>query len=449
MELISGSCNQILVEQGNILWINIPNFGLVRASLDGQLNPMDRVIFPDSLFAGGELHLEQGPEGIRVINGHVRYRYQPSGQGFVEDTAGFDIPAVDNLISGIYGPLPLHADYEFYPIYNGFALRYLACEKSPVPDRLTLLIKGVTAFNNAGSITVERGMRVPYKMNNIAIEYIVPNQDGISYQYLLSEEEEWSAWTTDPVLQIMGLASGDHRIVLRAGIDGRVLDERDFEFRIAAPWYASWYAFVFYFLILLLMIAIIWSWHKRSLARQQHRLRMEEEEALRMQAEQHREQVMRMEQERLQQENEQIKQQLRSKTLELARNARESEAKGRLLLSLKDKFESAQEDSFKFKAGMSEIRRLLDSFLKADDRTFEIQMDELHQEFFLRLKEKYPNLSNNDLRLSAYLKIGLNSKEIAELLNIQPSSAFISRSRLRKKLNLRSDEELFDFLNRI
>ena len=76
-------------------------------------------------------------------------------------------------------------------------------------------------------------------------------------------------------------------------------------------------------------------------------------------------------------------------------------------------------------------------------------MDELHQDFFKKLKDKFPGLSNNDLRLCAYLKIGLNSKEIADILNIQPSSAYISRSRLRKKLNLGVDEDLHDFLIKI
>jgi AraC family chitin signaling transcriptional activator len=73
----------------------------------------------------------------------------------------------------------------------------------------------------------------------------------------------------------------------------------------------------------------------------------------------------------------------------------------------------------------------------------------LHQEFFKKLKDNFPILSTHDLRLCAYLKIGMNSKEIAELLNIQPSSVFVSRSRLRKKLNIPVDEDFNTFLNKI
>ena len=97
----------------------------------------------------------------------------------------------------------------------------------------------------------------------------------------------------------------------------------------------------------------------------------------------------------------------------------------------------------------AEIKRLLDMYLETDDKTFEIQIDELHQEMFKKLRAQFPDLSLYDLRLCAYLKIGLNSKEISEMLKVLPSSINVSRSRLRKKLNLQHDEDLYGFLNQI
>lgn len=76
-------------------------------------------------------------------------------------------------------------------------------------------------------------------------------------------------------------------------------------------------------------------------------------------------------------------------------------------------------------------------------------MDELHQEFFRAMKAKFPNLSIYDLRLCAYLKIGLTSKEMSDILQVLPSSINVSRSRLRKKLGLKPDEDLYEFLNKI
>lgn len=174
---------------------------------------------------------------------------------------------------------------------------------------------------------------------------------------------------------------------------------------------------------------------------------LKEQNSLRQQTEKHKQQIMLMEQKQLKAEYEQLKQQLKSKTIELAKKARDNEDKNRLLLDLKAKCEKAQKNPALFDMKWREMQRILDSYLTVQDKTFEIQMDELHQEFFKKLKERFPDLSNNDLRLCAYLKIGLNSKEIAELLNIQPSSFYISRSRLRKKLSLKPQEDLYNFLN--
>jgi flagellar biosynthesis GTPase FlhF len=190
-------------------------------------------------------------------------------------------------------------------------------------------------------------------------------------------------------------------------------------------------------------------WQSLLLKKQKKSLLIKEQNSLRQQAEKHREQILVLEQECLKAEFNQVKQQLRAKTIELANKAKDNEDKNRLLLSLKEKFDLLESDPESSKARLNEIRRLLNSYLNTDDKTFEIQMDELHQEFFKKLKEKFPTLSGNDLRLCAYLRVGLNSKEIAEILNIQPSSSYISRSRLRKKLNLKMEDDLYDFLNNI
>lgn len=47
MDLILGSCNQLIIEKENILWVNIPNYGIIRAELDAEVNPVDRLIFPE------------------------------------------------------------------------------------------------------------------------------------------------------------------------------------------------------------------------------------------------------------------------------------------------------------------------------------------------------------------------------------------------------------------
>lgn len=150
----------------------------------------------------------------------------------------------------------------------------------------------------------------------------------------------------------------------------------------------------------------------------------------------------------LEKEKEQLAHKIKEKTIELAVKAKEDEDKLRLLLMIREKITEAEENPNIYKIRLKEMRRLLDSYIEIDNKTFEIQMDELHQEFFKNLKEKFPNLSIYDLRLSAYLKLGLSSKEMADILHVLPSSINVSRSRLRKKLHLNPEDDLFEFLSK-
>ena len=72
--------------------------------------------------------------------------------------------------------------------------------------------------------------------------------------------------------------------------------------------------------------------------------------------------------------------------------------------------------------------------------------DEVHQGFNEAVKKNYPDVSPNELRLMALLKMNLTSKEIASILNISHDGIKKARYRLRKKLNISSDESLSDLI---
>ena len=90
----------------------------------------------------------------------------------------------------------------------------------------------------------------------------------------------------------------------------------------------------------------------------------------------------------------------------------------------------------------------IDSNINLDDQwdLFKRHFESVHTGFFCRLKEKYPNLTQNELKLCAYLRMNLSSKEIAQMLNIEVESAITKRYRLRKKMELQSDDNLVSFL---
>jgi DNA-binding CsgD family transcriptional regulator len=94
------------------------------------------------------------------------------------------------------------------------------------------------------------------------------------------------------------------------------------------------------------------------------------------------------------------------------------------------------------------LTRLIDySFtLDKDWEEFKLYFERVHQDFFGRLKEQYPSLSANELRLCALLKLNLSVKEMASLMGISPESVKMARHRLRKKLGLSSDQNLAEFM---
>ncbi|MFN0013644.1 MAG: hypothetical protein ACKVU2_03770 [Saprospiraceae bacterium] len=450
IDLIAGSCNQIVLESERNLWVNIPNFGIIRAVLDAQFYPKDRLIFPEATFQGDNPLLLKDEDGMHVVTDQYSYIFRPDERKFVGTETPGRIPLeIEALLPGTYRLRPLHTDYDFCPSNRGFLLRHKKPDDYPPEKTAVVVLREMEAFNNECSMLIHPGMEVSYKMNNLRIDYAVPNQDEVLYQFSLDEPGKWSEWSSSNSIKLIDLKGGLHSVGVRAKVGDDITAAHFLSVRVAVPWYRSWPAACAYLLLGGMLTYAIYFWKKISLEKQKEKFLSQEQSALRQQAEAHKREILLLEQERLQLEYDALKKNMRSKTIELAKQARENEKKNRLLLSLKEKCVTAQENPALFKIKWKEMERLLEAYIKAEDQTFEMQIDELHQEFFKKLKARFPGLSEHDLRLCAYLKIGVDSKEIAEILHIQPSSFYISRSRLRKKLDLKADETLYDFLNSI
>ncbi|MFA6832987.1 MAG: LuxR C-terminal-related transcriptional regulator, partial [Bacteroidaceae bacterium] len=81
-----------------------------------------------------------------------------------------------------------------------------------------------------------------------------------------------------------------------------------------------------------------------------------------------------------------------------------------------------------------------------DRKEFERHFQQSQEGFYEQLRKKYPELTNNEMRLCSLLRMNMNTKEIADRLRISPKSAEVSRYRLRKKMELDSKVNLSKFL---
>ena len=93
------------------------------------------------------------------------------------------------------------------------------------------------------------------------------------------------------------------------------------------------------------------------------------------------------------------------------------------------------------------VNTIDNSLSKNDDwEFFKEAFNNVDRKFFKKLKKLHPNLSPNDLKLCAYLRLNLSSKEIAPLFNISARSVEIKRYRLRKKMNLQHEDNLVNYI---
>jgi DNA-binding CsgD family transcriptional regulator len=80
-------------------------------------------------------------------------------------------------------------------------------------------------------------------------------------------------------------------------------------------------------------------------------------------------------------------------------------------------------------------------------KEFELRFKEVHSDFYKKLNELYPNLTPSELKLCAFLRLNMSSKDIAAITFLSINGINIARHRLRKKLNIDQDENLITFLS--
>jgi DNA-binding CsgD family transcriptional regulator len=148
--------------------------------------------------------------------------------------------------------------------------------------------------------------------------------------------------------------------------------------------------------------------------------------------------------------NEKLEAEIEHKNSELATSAMHLVQKREMLEKIRDNMNGLLKkiDNEQVAAEFKKLLKVLVEDNKIDDtwEHFAHHFDKVHTDFLVVLKNRYPNLTASELKLCAYLRMNLSSKEIAQLLNISVRGVEIGRYRLRKKLGLPKETNLFEFL---
>jgi tetratricopeptide (TPR) repeat protein len=110
--------------------------------------------------------------------------------------------------------------------------------------------------------------------------------------------------------------------------------------------------------------------------------------------------------------------------------------------------EMVKDDKRDQKKQIQQIIRKISNNINHDRhwKEFSDLFEQIHQTFFDRLKTRCEELTGNDIRLVALIKMNLSSKDMAILFGISQDSLRVARYRLRKKLNIGAGENLSSFI---
>jgi len=277
--------------------------------------------------------------------------------------------------------------------------------------------------------------------NNITINYHTPeyyNYLSTEYQYqLIGLYDEWSNWTSQSSEVFENLPPGKYTYNVRSRI-GQDLSSNvaTYQFYIAKPWYLKDVMLLLYFSALVMLIILFHNAYRSYYRRQRNKLIENNKKSIELMKLQKEKEIIKI-------KNDQLKQDYNSKSKELAASAMSIVKQNELLNSIKDhliKSESRDE--------LKPVIRIIDKNLAHNEswEMFKEAFENADAEFFRKLQEKHPDLSNNELKLCAYLRLNLTSKEIGPLFNISTRSVEVKRYRLRKKMNLDVKENLTNYI---
>jgi ligand-binding sensor domain-containing protein/DNA-binding CsgD family transcriptional regulator len=503
----SASSQFMAIDNNNTIWVAHPYRGVYRIDMNDSSHPRIK-LYTESNGLPSYLknHLFKVKNHIVVTTEKGIYEYNPQSDAFgpslyfkdffgqrnirfLKDDPSGNIWFIEDNSLGVVdlsGPQPVTiyfpelsgkmvADFEHVYPYNKFNV-FVGAEKGfyhinfeeykknryPIQVRIrsvrasgksdSLLFGGY--FGDVGDTLDQPAgavYSVCYKLNSLNFEYSSPlyaAQNSVQYSYCLKGfEKDWSSWSKKTEKEYTNLPAGAYTFQVRAKSNlGNESVINNYSFSVLPPWYQTGWAWFGYTVLLLGLICGLYYRQRRIFLRQQMR---HEEEQRRLQY-LHQLELEKSEKEIVKLKNEKLEAEIDHKNTELASAAMHLVQKGELLGGIR-------EELMRLKKGVNgegpaeEFKKMLrilgeENKMDKDWEQFAVHFDKVHSDFLQIMKSIYPALSAHELKLCAYLRMNLSSKEIAQLENISVRGVEISRYRLRKKLRIPTETNLFDFL---
>lgn len=301
-------------------------------------------------------------------------------------------------------------------------------------------------------------IQLPYSTSSFRIDFAAPkmqNDADIQYAYKLENiDKEWSDWQLSSHKEYSHLRPGRYTFKVKSrSLLGTSGEEASISFQILPLWYQTKWMMIAYILVAIAIILFTIRFVKRKIARENLKTRREEQRTQKLLELELSQLKLEAEKAKINQDKVLLEENVIHKSKELANYTM-------MLVKKKDIFAEIRDDMLdlrklvKNEVSRKKIQKMyskLNQHAIGEEymRVFETNFEQVHHDFFSTLKHIYPDLSQRELRLCAFIKMNLSNKEISPLLNISVRGVETARYRLRKKMNLEHDAKLTEYLEEI
>ena len=347
----------------------------------------------------------------------------------------------NELVNGFENLYPLKNNQAILCLENGYALldANIHPDKFPIMQQLPV-VSQLTSSNLNGNEhklpPADTDFTLKSNWNNLAVRFAFPyyTSENITYSYKIEGlDNDWSEKHANPDFNFQRLPAGSYTLKVKATDSwGHSSQVSELNFEVQPPWYLSTLARVIY-VILLALFLLLYRYNvvRKTKLREKKIQESRERELIRLR-------------------NEKLQAEVTHKSKELANSTMAIIKKNEFLLELKNilrKQKGQLGTRYPDKYFATVIDRIDRNIVSKDDwNVFETNFERAHEQFLNKVKKTYPSLTASDLRLCAYLRMNLTSKEIAPLLGISVRGVENHRYRLRKKMEVSNEESLTDFI---
>jgi DNA-binding CsgD family transcriptional regulator len=316
----------------------------------------------------------------------------------------------------------------------------------------SLLYGGYFGEANEGGLQgKDKTPSISHHWNSFHIEYASPlfeQQSNIEYSYFLEGfDKSWSGWSKRAEKDYTNIPAGTYSFQVKARNNlGNESAINAYSFTVQPPWYQAPWAYAIYLSLVGYLAYFLYRRHHKKLLAE----RLKHQEEQKRQAYLHQLELEKSEKEVVKLRNEKLESEIEFKNSELATTAMHLVQKEEFITRIKGELQHLEKAGMD-KAAPGEVKKLLRSLSEEEElnkewEQFSVHFNKVHSDLLIILKEKYPSLKAHELKLCAYLRMNLSSKEIARLMSISVRGVEISRYRVRKKLQISTETNLFQFL---